>query len=84
MPDHKLTTDDYKLLAKQQQQMDSGEVPFVMLKGTRIAVMPDVMTDLKLTQGQAICDGIFTRILEMSLRKAQAELAAKELERDNE
>ncbi len=50
----KLTTEEIKMLAEVERQMDAGEVPFVVWAGNRMVVQQIVMDELGLESGQTV------------------------------
>jgi len=53
------TIEQIRMLAENEQRMDEGSQPFVILNGRRCAFKQDVMDFLELEQGQTISEEIF-------------------------
>ena len=75
----KLTTEEIKMLAKAERQMDAGEVPFVVWQGGRMMVQQIVMEELGLESGQTVSHEIAGAILNANLAVCRAAVAAAKL-----
>ena len=75
-----LTDEQIRMLAEVEQKMDSGEMPWVLWRGQRIAQTPYVMEYLGLKLGQTICDAIFVRVLELKIEECQEGIARQATE----
>ena len=75
----KLTTDEIKMLAKAERQMDAGEVPFVVWEGRRMMVQEIVMEELGLESGQTVSHEIVFAIFGANLAVCQAAVDAAKL-----
>jgi hypothetical protein len=51
--------------------MDDGRMPYVVLRGNRVAVMDGTMRHLGLVAGQTISDLLFGEILQCHLAEAR-------------
>lgn len=58
-----LTDAEIRLQAEAQRMMDSGEMPFVIYNGERLALMKEQMDRFGLRQGQTINSTIYYHIL---------------------
>ena len=67
--------DEIKMIAEVERKMDSGEQPFVMFSGQRVAVPQTTMDVLGLAQGQTINHTIFMAVLQANLADCQAAIA---------
>ena len=76
---HKLTTEEIRMLAKVERQMDAGEVPFVVCGGHRMTVQQVVMEELGLESGQTVSHEIAGAILNANLAVCRAAVAAAKL-----
>ena len=72
---HKLTNKQIRMLAEGERRMDAGEVPFVIIAGNRLAVLPVVMDELGLESGQTVSNTIVLAILEANLASIEADVA---------
>lgn len=68
------TTEEIRMLAQVERDMDAGKIPFVLWGGSRLTVNPTVMEELGLAAGQAVSDQIAGAILEGNLAACQADL----------
>ena len=75
----KLTTEEIKMLAEVERQMDAGEVPFVVWGGRRMTVRQLVMDELGLETGQTVSHEIAGAILNANLAACRAAVAADKL-----
>ena len=75
----KLTTEEIKMLAEVERQMDAGEVPFVVWGGQRMTVRQLVMDELGLETGQTVSHEIAGAILNANLAACRAAVAADKL-----
>lgn len=75
----KLTVEDIKALAGLERDMDAGRQPYVMMGGSRLSVMPEVMEELGLETSQTINHSIFIAILQAQIGVCQAKIAMKEM-----
>lgn len=75
----KLTTEEIKMLAKVERQMDAGEVSFVVWNGARMMVQEIVMDELGLESGQTVSHEIAGAILNANLAVCRANVAAAKL-----
>lgn len=73
--DIEFSTEEIRMLAKAERDMDSGDVKFVMYRGGRTMVFPEVMDELGLENGQTISDVIFGAILQSSIAHLEAKIA---------
>ena len=71
--------DDIRMLAEQERKMDSGESPYVTLRGNRMAMTQESMDHFKLTQGQTINEVIMMKILEFNISFCQARIETEKL-----
>ena len=71
-----LTDEEIKLLAQLEHQMDTGEQPFVVYHGHRIAVSKTHMKRFKLRQAQSINDAIHMALLEANIEECRARMKA--------
>jgi hypothetical protein len=69
------TIEQLRLLAEAERLMDEGKMPFVILRGERVSVQPEVMEELGLKQGQTINLSIFLAICEQFTALCQASIA---------
>ncbi len=69
---HKLTNEQFRMLAQAERQMDRGEIPFVVCNGQRWIVQPVVMEELGLESGQTVSDSFVLAIMEANLASLQA------------
>ncbi len=72
---HKLTTEQIRMLAQAERQMDAGEISFVVCAGGRLIVRPVVMEELGLETGQTVSDTLVLAILEANLAALRADVA---------
>ncbi|MCZ6770780.1 MAG: hypothetical protein O7G83_02180 [Proteobacteria bacterium] len=72
---HNLTSEEFKMLAKAERQMDAGEVPFVVWAGHRMLVQRLVMEELGLETGQTISDALSRAITEAHIASLKATVA---------
>ncbi len=72
---HKLTTEQIRMLAQAERQMDAGEISFVVCAGRRLIVRPVVMEELGLETGQTVSDTLVLAILEANLAALRADVA---------
>ena len=70
-----LSNEDIRALADLERMMDSGEVPFVILNGERVATNELIMSELGLEQGQTINREIFKAMMRAQLAALQAQMA---------
>jgi len=61
----------------QERRMDSGEQPFVMFQGHRLAFMQDVLNECGVKSGETIPHAVWIAMLQLTLRKLQAQIAAE-------
>lgn len=54
----KFTTEQIRNLAHLERMMDKGEIPFVMYDGRRTPMLPAIMDELGLEQGQTVNEPI--------------------------
>lgn len=73
----KLTTQQIKDLAEVERMMDAGEVPFVTLRGRRLAMSETVMKSLGLVKGQTISADLFVHIIQLNIAECQAAIQAR-------
>ncbi len=76
---HKLNTEEIRILAELERQMDAGEVPFVVWAGNRMTVQQIIMDELGLESGQTVSHEIAGAILSANLAVCQANLATAKL-----
>ena len=81
-----LSIDDIRALAKQERDMDSGALPFVLSQGERLAVIPEVMKHLGLESGQVRSGQVrsgqsVNRWLSIEITKAQTYHCRQQIER---
>ena len=74
-----LTTEEIKMLAKVERQMDAGEVQFVVWEGGRMAVQQVVMDELGLESGQTVSHEIAGAIFKANLAVCRAAVATAKL-----
>ena len=72
---HKLTTEQIRMLAQAERQMDAGEVPFVVAAGERLIVRPVVMEELGLETGQTVSNTLVLAILKANLAALRVDVA---------
>ncbi len=72
---HKLTTEQIRMLAQAERQMDAGEISFVVCAGRRLIVRPVLMEELGLETGQTVSDTLVLAILEANLAALRADVA---------
>lgn len=74
----KLTVEQIIALGELDRKMDSGEQPFVIVDGQRLAIPPEIMTVLQLVSGQTASDALYCRILEVMMTRLQEKIAEEE------
>lgn len=74
-----LTDEQIRGLAKLEQQMDSGEIPYVIYGSSRLAVDADLMGRFGLKVGQTISDAIFRAITMAKIECLQKQISNKML-----
>lgn len=79
MTERRFTTEEIRLIAECERQMDRGEVPFVIWHGERCPVEPIIMTELGLEQGQTINDHIYYAISLATLNYCRAQVALQKM-----
>lgn len=73
-----LTEAETVILANLDRQIDSGEVPFVMLDGTRVAVTPRAMKHFALAPSQTIDDEQFAALLRFNIDDTLRQIAERD------
>lgn len=74
---HEFTAEQIRMLAEVERMMDRGEMPFVIWRGLRSSVLPEVMIELGLEQGQTVTDILYDAILAASIRLCEREIAKR-------
>ncbi len=72
---HKLTTEQIRMLAQAERQMDAGEISFVVCAGGRLIVRPVVMEELGLETGQTVSNTLVLAILKANLAALRVDVA---------
>lgn len=70
-----LSIKDIQGLAELERKMDTGEQPFVVSNGQRMAVSKEIMNELKLTKGQAVNNQIMIAILQLNIAHCKTQIA---------
>lgn len=73
-----LSVESARFLAELERQMDRGEQPFVVHMDQRLAVMPEVMAELGLENGQTVSSPICDAIIRANMAVMGAQLATAE------
>ena len=73
-----LSTDEVKMLAAQQREMDAGVQPYVMFSGNRCAINHDCLDALGLEAGQSIDGAIFQAMCLWNIEDCQRKIAERE------
>lgn len=79
-----LSLGQIKQLAKLEQQMDSGETPYVCLGSNRLTMKPEAMTQFGLKTGQTISDVIFREILNFNIAQCRIQLDVEDARNETE
>ena len=77
---HKFSDEEIKILVDSERKMDSGELGFVLLDGSRVIVLPDAMKHFELTQGQTINGAIMIALIEFNLASCREKIAKQATE----
>ena len=79
----KFTTEEIRLLAQSERDMDSGKLAFVMLDGKRVSVTCEAMAYFDLKQGQTITLPIMIAILEFNIAQCEAAIEEQKFREQN-
>jgi hypothetical protein len=70
-----LTSEEIKMLATLERAMDSGEQPYVILAGQRIAFSQEVLNESGVVSGQTISQLIFIHLMQRTLAMIETKIA---------
>ena len=74
----KLSTEEIRMLAQVERDMDAGNQPFVICHGQRWAFTSDILEDNGVESGQTVSPVIIEALLKSSIASLNAKIAITE------
>ncbi len=72
------TTEQIRMIAEVERDMDQGKIPFVVCDGQRVATSDECMDELGLEAGQTINSAIFQAMCLFGIKQCQEKIAERE------